>query len=162
MPFASLASTSGGRVGSRKYSANMTRQPSAIWGGWRTRMTPTFRSRGSISRTSSAPCNRTPRCSPIHPPSFPTPLQRLDLQVGDGFDLGRLGEHVQGGDGDDREPALQLRDVACERRRIAGNVDHCGRRRIENGAAHFGGETGGGRIKDQGRRSEVALLQEPT
>ena len=79
----------------------------------------------------------------------------------DDFDLGGLREHVEGRDRDDREALLQFRDVAGQSRWIARNVDHRARRGIENGAAHFGGEAGGGRIDNQRRRCEIALLQEP-
>src|SRR5687768_6917357 len=79
----------------------------------------------------------------------------------DGFDLGGLGEHVEGGDRNYGEALLQLRDIAPERWRIAGDVDHRARRSVENGAAHFGGETGGRRIDDQRGRGQIIFLQEP-
>ena len=37
----------------------------------------------------------------------------------DGFDLGGLGEHVEGRDRSDDETRLQFRDIASERRRVA-------------------------------------------
>lgn len=53
----------------------------------------------------------------------------------DGFDLGRLGEHVEWSDRDDGEGLLQFGEIPREGGGIAGDVDHRVRRRIENDAA---------------------------
>ena len=44
-----------------------------------------------------------------------------------------------------------LGEIAREGGGIAGDVDHCPWRKVENGAAHFRRQTGGGRIDDQRR-----------
>ena len=67
------------------------------------------------------------------------------------FDLGGLGKHVEGSNGDDGEASLQFGEIAREGGGIARDVNHGARRRIDNCAAQFGGKTGGGRIDDQRR-----------
>ena len=75
------------------------------------------------------------------------------------FDFGRLWKHVQRRYGFDGESFPQFRQIARQRRGIAGNVNECCREKIDNGSASLRGQAGGRWIDNHNRFCAVARFE---
>ena len=75
----------------------------------------------------------------------------LLLEVGERLDLGGLREHVEGRDTLELKSGGQVRQVARECRRIAGNIQKGRDRMSAQNLAHLGTYPGGRRIDNHSR-----------